>query len=77
MSDHQRKEGVGQLELRVTGMTCGGCSSRVEEALMAVPGVLHATADHEKDSAIIEGKNLDPETLIGVIRDRGFEASTV
>lgn len=77
MADHQRKDRVGQVELRVTGMTCGGCSSRVQDALLAVPGVLNASVDHENDSAIIEGKNLDTAVLIGAVRERGFEASTV
>ena len=32
-----------QVVLRVGGMTCGSCSSAVEKALQAVPGVRAAT----------------------------------
>ena len=32
-----------QLVLRVGGMTCGSCSSAVEKALQALPGVHAAT----------------------------------
>lgn len=28
-----------QIELDVTGMTCGGCVSRVKQAMLDVPGV--------------------------------------
>lgn len=36
--------------LKVTGMTCGGCTSKIESALKAVPGVANAKvslANHE------------------------------
>jgi len=35
----------GTLQLRVGGMTCGSCSTAVEKALQAAPGVLGASVN--------------------------------
>ena len=41
--------------LRVGGMTCGGCSGRVERALNKVEGVASATVDLEAAQATVVG----------------------
>ncbi|MBC7710494.1 MAG: heavy-metal-associated domain-containing protein [Rhizobacter sp.] len=45
--------------LKVIGMTCGGCVSKIEGALRAVPGVSKATvslANHEATVPLSEGQ---------------------
>jgi len=42
-------------ELAIDGMTCGGCSKAVSQALGRVPGVTAVTVDHTTGLATIEG----------------------
>jgi copper chaperone CopZ len=35
-----------QVELAVTGMSCGACERRIETALSRLEGVVRSTADH-------------------------------
>jgi copper chaperone len=59
--------------LTVTGMSCGNCEQSVEEALLGVEGVTGATADHEADTATVEGE-ADPLDLILAVQEAGYEA---
>ena len=36
-----------QVDLRVTGMSCGACEQRIEKALTRIDGVLRSAADHQ------------------------------
>lgn len=60
--------------ITVEGMTCEHCEQTVEEALEDVEGVTSATADHETESATIEG-NADVDTLVSTVTDAGYDAS--
>lgn len=60
--------------LTVEGMSCGSCEASVIEALESVEGVTEATADHETNSATVEG-DADPLDLIVAVQDAGYEAS--
>jgi copper chaperone CopZ len=55
----------------VSGMTCGGCSAKVTEALLKVPGIHHAQVSHEKNEAVI---TKDAEVPITEIRTAIREA---
>ena len=35
-----------QIELNVSGMTCGACEQRIEKALTRIDGVVQSAADH-------------------------------
>lgn len=60
--------------IQVTGMSCGGCESAVENALSSVDGVENVEADHETDSVLIEG-TAERTTLVQAVEDAGYEAS--
>ena len=45
------------LQLKVTGMTCGGCESAVKRALQQVEGVEDVSASH---AASLVGVTYDP-----------------
>lgn len=60
--------------LTVEGMSCGSCEAAVVEALEAVEGVETASADHEADTATVEG-DVDPLDLIVAVQDAGYDAS--
>ena len=63
------------MELRVTGMSCGHCEMRVSKALMAVPGVKDAQADHTKERAVVtvEG-DVAVEDLVDAVNRSGYGA---
>ncbi|WP_247731002.1 CopZ family metallochaperone [Halovivax limisalsi] len=60
--------------LTVDGMSCEHCEQTVEEALEDVPGVRAASADHEADSATVEG-DADDAALVDAVSDAGYDAS--
>ncbi|WP_158059013.1 heavy-metal-associated domain-containing protein [Halorussus halophilus] len=60
--------------LTVGGMSCGGCEQNVVDALEALDGVEDASADHESDSATVEGE-ADTAALVSAVEDAGYDAS--
>ncbi|KTG10288.1 heavy metal transporter [Haloprofundus marisrubri] len=59
--------------LTVEGMSCDGCEKSVVEALEGVDGVDSASADHEANTASVEG-DADPLDLVVAVNDAGYEA---
>ena len=59
-------------ELQVEGMTCGGCEQSVQRALLRIPGVTAAAADHGAGVVKVEGEALEPEALESAVEDAGF-----
>ncbi len=55
-------------------MSCGGCEQNVVDALEALDGVEDASADHESDSATVEGE-ADTAALVSAVEDAGYDAS--
>jgi copper chaperone CopZ len=65
------------LQLKVTGMTCGGCESAVKRALQQVEGVEEVTASH---SAGLVGVRFDtakvtPALLKEKIESLGYDVA--
>jgi copper chaperone CopZ len=58
----------------VEGLSCEHCERTVEEALADVDGVTAARADHETDTATVEG---DAETaaLVDAVAAAGYDGS--
>ncbi len=66
---------AGTLELRIGGMHCASCVSRVEEALAAVPGVREASVNLATERARVRLEGPVPlETLARAVREAGYEA---
>ena len=64
-----------KIELKVEGMTCGGCSSSVEKALNAQSGIQAVSASHEEDKVSVD---FDPAIIAqaaieAAIEDAGFD----
>ena len=57
----------------VTGMTCASCVSRVEKALLKVPGVEAASVNLATERASVSGG--DPNALIQAVEKIGYQAS--
>ena len=51
-------------QLRVDGMTCGACSSAVEKALRAAPGVLSASVNLIAGTAEVRGTTAPYHTVV-------------
>lgn len=70
---------VTLLTLAVTGMHCSACSSAVESALRALPGVLAAEVALLSETATVrlDGAATSPEQVVDAIEACGFEARVV
>ncbi len=66
-------------ELNITGMTCGSCSARVQNALGQEPGVLDAVVNLATGRATVETapEAVSPERLIEVVEKLGYGAAPV
>ena len=63
-------------EIKITGMTCGGCSGRVARVLEANDGVLNAVISHDTDSGVIQtDDSLSLEQVLEIVNGTGFNAS--
>ncbi len=58
----------------MTGMTCASCVRRVEQALEKMDGVAEASVNFaaEKTSVVYDPAVMNPDELIGAIRDAGY-----
>jgi copper chaperone CopZ len=66
-----------QIDLKVTGMSCGHCEMRVSNALKEVDGVLEASASHERGWAVAKVKDeasVSVDELIAAVQEAGYEA---
>ncbi len=70
---HERRE------LAIVGMTCATCVQRVERALAAVAGVVHADVNLATERATVEGLGglLRAADLLEALRRAGYEAQVL
>lgn len=61
-----------EITLKIEGMQCGHCSSRVKAALEKVAGVASAEVSHETGTAVITGESLDATALKAAVENQGF-----
>jgi hypothetical protein len=66
----------GDLTLKVSGMTCGGCAAKVQRILREQEGVDEAVVDAKSGQAQVAGTKLSAELLIAAIEAAGFGAET-
>ena len=68
---------MAKIELKVEGMTCGGCVKSIQNALTGRNGVDNATADLEAGTVEIEfdGKVIQQSALEQAIIDAGFDVA--
>jgi P-type Cu+ transporter len=67
------------LELAISGMTCATCAGRVEQALLAVPGVTRAAVNLPAEKAFIEAPQavVRAAALIAAVERAGYGARLV
>jgi copper chaperone CopZ len=72
-------EGQAMAALEVTGMTCGGCCTKVETAVAKLDGVVKVKADYKKGVAtvIYEKDKVDVKKIVETINtETSFKAKT-
>lgn len=63
-----------EIMLKVEGMVCGGCESRVQNAVKTIKGVKKVVANHENGTAtIISKEKIDEKEIIEKIESIGFK----
>src|SRR5262249_31728402 len=66
------------LELRISGLHCAACVSKVEQALSTVPGVTQAAVNLATDRAYVRLATPVPvERLADAVRAAGYRATPV
>ena len=64
-----------KMTIKIQGMMCSHCEATVKKALEEVPGVISATADHEKGVAEVETDgSADPKAMKKAIEKAGYKA---
>lgn len=63
-----------KIEIKIEGMHCTGCSTRLEKVLNAIEGI-KASVSFESKSAVIEYDSdlLKTDEIYSAIEDAGFE----
>lgn len=64
---------MSQIELNITGMTCGHCQAGVAKALKTVPGVQDAQVDLKTGKAVVQG-DVEPQRLVQAVVEEGYGA---
>ena len=64
--------------LKVTGMTCGGCTSNVTQALKAIPGVGDVTVSLSAGEATVQydERLTSPDQLKSAVKGAGYGVNT-
>lgn len=60
-----------RLALRVAGMTCGGCESKLRHALAQVPGIARVAVDRGEKRVEVSG-SAPADAVIRAIEQAGF-----
>ncbi len=68
--------GESSLSLAIDGMTCASCVSRVEKALLRVPGVLRAEVNLATETATVTAatRQIDQAALVAAVAGAGYAA---
>lgn len=63
------------LDLKVTGMTCGGCENAVKRSLMQLSGVESVTASHIENRVVAayDPARIAPEAMRKAIEALGYQ----
>lgn len=64
------------LKLKITGITCAGCSNHISNALKEVDGIIEHNVEYPGDLAtiIFDPGKTNPEAIIKVIEQTGYKA---
>ena len=66
-------------EFKVDGMSCASCVSRVEKALLKIPGVIEAQVNLATERAHVtyDPSLADPLGVAAILTEKGYETSVL
>jgi copper ion binding protein len=75
---HHKTDSDSTISLKIEGMHCGMCVSRIEKALKELDGVSEAIVSLEENRANVryESGSVKTEELIAAVEEAGYSAST-
>jgi len=67
------------IKLKITGMTCAGCSSHIANTLKAMAGIIDQSVLYPGDLAIItyDSAKTNPKAIIEVIQQLGYKVEII
>ncbi|MBU0695075.1 MAG: cation transporter [Bacteroidetes bacterium] len=70
---------IKTVKLKITGMTCVGCSNHVSSALKNIDGVIEQHVEYPGDIATIkyDASKTNPTEMIKAIEKAGYNAVTI
>jgi Cu+-exporting ATPase len=76
---HEKNDEAGQVNLKISGMTCAACSARIEKKLNSLKGVNSASVNlaAERASVAFDPKQVNTEDMINIINDLGYSAEKI
>ena len=79
ISDNKSQSLIQSVKLKITGMTCAGCSNHISNALKEVDGIIEHKVEYPGDLAIIQydPKKKNPDAIIKVIEQTGYKAEII
>ncbi len=68
----QAQDKVETVEVKVTGMMCGGCASKVHKVLEGTAGIIDNEVKYPGDVAVVKynPEKTNPEEIVGVIEEK-------
>ena len=70
---------MSSITMKISGMNCDGCASRITKVLEKEPGVHKASVSYSTGTAEIRfnERSLNEQRLVGVIERAGFDAAPI
>jgi Cu+-exporting ATPase len=74
---HHKTDSDSTISLKIEGMHCGMCVSRIAKALKAIDGVSEATVNLEDNRADVryDSGMVKSEDMISAVEEAGYSAS--
>ena len=70
---------IETVKLKITGITCGGCSSHIAKVLGETTGVLEHSVEYPGNTAVIkfDKSKTDVTALVKLIATTGYKAAVI
>lgn len=75
-AEGQKEEIIMEKVVKINGMSCGHCQSRVEKVLSDLPGVEEVKVNLDEKKAVVKG-TADNEAIRKAIEEAGYEVSGI
>ena len=76
---HEKTAEAGQVDLKISGMTCAACSARIEKKLNSLEGVKSANVNltTERGSISFDSERIKAEDMIKAVKELGYSAEKI